>query len=71
MENSIINGFKWIANKITSFFLAIFDFFVQNIFFMKQKNLKSKYKSVKYILGISILVLCASMYPLMKSVIAN
>ena len=67
MENSVISGFRWVIQKIKNFFLAIFNFFVQNIFFMGNNKLNSKYKSVKFILTASIVALGFSMYPLVRS----
>lgn len=71
MESSVVNGVKWIFTKIKNFFLAIFNFIVENIFFMGQKNTKSKYRALKFILGIAVLMFAISLYPLLRKSIKN
>ena len=66
MENGVLDSLRWVVTKIKNFFLAIFNFFVQNVFFMGRNDLSSKYKSVKFVLWASILCLCVSMYPSLK-----
>lgn len=66
MEDSVSNGFKWIFTKIKNFFLGIFNFFVQNVFFMRGKNLKSKYQAVKMVMSAAVILLLVSLYPLLK-----
>lgn len=71
VENGFIGGIKWIFNKIKNFFVGIFKFIVENIFFMGQTNLKSKYRAIKFILALSIIVLSVSFYPLIRKGIKN
>lgn len=68
MENSVLDSLRWVVTKIKNFFLAIFNFFVENIFFMGKNNLSSKYRSVNFILKASIVCLCLSAIPLVKNI---
>lgn len=71
MESGVVNGFKWVVTKIKNFFLAIFQFIVENIFFMGQKNTKSKYRAIKFVLSVAVLLFAISCYPLLRKGIKN
>lgn len=71
MENGVIDGCMWVVRKIKNFFMAIFNFIVENIFFMGQKKLKTKYKAIKAIITLSIIVLAVSFYPLIRKGLKN
>lgn len=51
--------------------MGIFNFIVNYVFFMGQKNLKTKYKAVKTIMSLSIIMLGVSLYPLIRKGIKN
>lgn len=58
-------------DKIKNFFLAIFQFFVENVFFMGQKNLRSRTKALKIVINLAIVALAVSVYPLIRKGIKN
>ena len=55
------------GNKLKNFFITIYNFIVGNLFFQNQKNLKKKFKIVKYLLTIAVILLAISMYPTIKN----
>ena len=55
------------GNKLKSFFITIYNFIAGNLFFQNQKDLKKKFKTVKYLLTLAVILLAISMYPTIKN----
>ena len=71
IKNSVSNKFKRMLNAIKNFFLKIFNFFMENIFFMRQKELRSRYKALKLVILMAVMVLAVTCYPLVRKAIKN
>ena len=67
LEKGVTGGLKYVLEKIKNFFRSLFNFLLGNIFFLNQKNLKTKYKVIKVILGMGVILLLVSFYPLIKN----
>lgn len=57
--------------KIKNFFLSIFRFVVENIFFMGEKKTKSKYQALKVTLTLAVAIFAISFYPLVRKAIKS
>ena len=66
-ENGAKGSARWVVRKIVSFFSTIYNFIIGNLFLMKKKDLKTKYKIIRLILTLSVVLVSISFYPIVKN----